>query len=185
LWSHPGHGRLYWRTWFWRGNRSTFCRTSWNSLRSNLRIGTITVHLAIHSFVLSLLENTTDPFSQIYTFTLNGALWCALTLIFGMTCEILLETPKIERDCFDRILHFNSRRSLKIHCKSARHAFVSPPFLLLCLLREYISWLKNRLGISKSMNVRILKSLKTPWIYQTSDILKSRSLLSNIRIFTI
>lgn len=141
--------------------------------------------MAIHSFVLSLLERTTDPFSQIYTFTRNGALWCALILVFGMTREISLGSPKIERDCFDRILHFNSRRSLKIRCKSARHAFVSPPFLLLYLLREYILWLKNRFGISKSMNVRILKSLKTPWIYQTSDILKSRSRPSNIRIFTI
>lgn len=66
-----------------------------------------------------------------------------LTLAFR-TREISLGTPKIERDCFDRILlYFNSRGSLKIRCKSARHdfafAFVSPPFLLLSLLHTNIS----------------------------------------------
>lgn len=121
-----------------------------------------------HPFLRSLVARKDHGpfFSNLHVYL--GSQWkcfdARLTLVFGMTREISLETPKIERDCFDRILHFNSRWSLKIHCKSARHAFVGSPLLLLCLLREYISWLKNRPGISKSMNVRILKSLKAPWI---------------------
>lgn len=63
--------------------------------------------------------------------------------------------------------HFNSRGSSKIRCESARHvsafalrqlslsAFI--PSMLLC---EYTSRLKNHPGISKSLNVRISKSLK-------------------------
>lgn len=114
----------------------------------------------------------TDPFSQIHAFTstCNGALWRASLLAFGMMREISLGAPRDRT----RLLwsyssgeHFNSRGFLKIRCKSTRHvsafAFRQPshsafiPSMLLC---EYTSRLKNHPGISKSLNVRISKSLK-------------------------